>query len=429
LAKLPINEKRTLLTKFATRWASPISKLHLIDLAFSCSEETTFLVDFISKVVDELYSDSDGVNSFRLFKAILLWLSNEFSYSSETREWPSSVKLAILWAHANMLQNLFKVCGASPVELARIFESRDYLLGAEILDRGLSFWNDILHPLRLRRPELIVYGLVRVLHNNETDMLGELNIADKIKNYIIKPPDEGQLSEFFIFTDPELLLNSADSFLGGDRGEYLNFLGSELSQQLTSENLRNILQNAIEALKSDPHQPSEWSKIYTIVGDLPIYEGLSSEFKSLVEKLDIFSLLNKSPLSALMAMHVITKQIMYIGDNQLRASSEDLLIKLATFFASTMNDKTLLKDAAILNEETIAAVLMEDALSIALKPNSPRETSKEFTRIIGRLFEILPLTLKKLGKGIFKLAHELPAIQLHGFWPLILAYRATREAD
>ena len=429
LAKLPINEKKTLLTKFDNQWASPVSKLHLIDLVFSCSEEKTFLIDFISKVVDELYSDSDGANSFRLFKAILLWLSNEFSYSSEAREWPSSVKLAILWAHANMLQNLFKVCGASPAELARIFDSRDYLLRAEILDRDLSFWNDILHPLRLKRTELIVHGLVRVLHNNVTNMLGELNIADKVRNYIVKPGDEGPLSEFFIFTDPELLQNSTDSFLGGDRGKYLTFLEPEISQQLTTENLKNILQSAIEALKSDPHQLSEWSKIYTIVGDLPINDRLSSEFKSLVEKLDIFSLLNKSPLSALMAMHVITKQIMYIGGNQLRASSEDLLIKLATFFASTMNDKNLLKDAAILNEETIAAVLMEDALSIALKPNSPRGTSKEFTRIIGRLFEVWPLTLQKLGNGIFRLAHELPAIQLHGFWPLILVYRATREVD
>jgi len=418
---LPIDEKKNLLTKLEPLCASPICKIHLIDLAFHCSEDRDFLINFGRKMVDELL---DNDIQFALFRSILLWVHDEFSYSAEVREWPTSIKLVMFWAHANMLHNLFISVGATPAELTKIFESQHYGISSEILDRESLFWNDILHPFRINKIVLLM-AIAKILQDKDAVILHELRIVEKIKDYISRKIGEDQLPEILRNPDTSLFEDSTGSLFSGNRATILSFGDSEMSSLYSSENLKSIVQSSIKSLLSNQQQPDEWLKIYAIVNDLPIYEDLGEAFSSLLKKLDISSLKDKSPLSAIMALRVATKQVVNIGDEQMRVRLTESLMQLAVFFAKLQDSEKALTDASILSAETIATGIIDDALSLSIRPNSPRETSREFSKILGNIFNVWPLTAQKLGYGIFRLAHELPAQQLHGFWPLILTWRAS----
>jgi hypothetical protein len=372
-------------------------------------------------MVDELL---DNDIQFALFRSILLWVHDEFSYSAEVREWPTSIKLVMFWAHANMLHNLFISVGATPAELTKIFESQHYGISSEILDRESLFWNDILHPFRINKIVLLM-AIAKILQDKDAVILHELRIVEKIKDYISRKIGEDQLPEILRNPDTSLFEDSTGSLFSGNRATILSFGDSEMSSLYSSENLKSIVQSSIKSLLSNQQQPDEWLKIYAIVNDLPIYEDLGEAFSSLLKKLDISSLKDKSPLSAIMALRVATKQVVNIGDEQMRVRLTESLMQLAVFFAKLQDSEKALTDASILSAETIATGIIDDALSLSIRPNSPRETSREFSKILGNIFNVWPLTAQKLGYGIFRLAHELPAQQLHGFWPLILTWRAS----
>lgn len=283
-AELSIEKRKTFLEEFYNNWASPIAKLQLIKLAFHCSEDTEFLASFIKKTTDSLYDNAEGLYCFKMFKAILLWVNNEFSYSAGSKEWPAEIKLSIIWAHASMLQNIFRISGAPQDEMAIIFETRDHLLGSEILDRNLLFWSDVLHPLRVSRSKLIIHGLLKLLYEEGRQFADQIDIIAVIKNYISRDSEEGELPEFYIFNDPALLRDSTESMFGGDRGAYADILGPEIAQQISSLNLKAIVKKAIDALIIDNCQPQEWLKIFAIVGDLPLYEDLNRQFDSLLDR-------------------------------------------------------------------------------------------------------------------------------------------------
>ena len=82
--------------------------------------------------------------------------------------------------------------------------------------------------------------------------------------------------------DPGLARNVLGSFFGGNRAAVLApCLGSEPANTLASSSLHDIVKQAIQNLKIDPCQQAEWAKIGMIVGDIPMYEDLRTEFRTL----------------------------------------------------------------------------------------------------------------------------------------------------
>ena len=90
-----------LLAKYRTSWASPICKIHLVNLALVASN-----IELAKGIIEELFAEKAG-DEFEQFKGILNWLNQEFENITEFNEWNPSLKLATLWAHASYLQNIF----------------------------------------------------------------------------------------------------------------------------------------------------------------------------------------------------------------------------------------------------------------------------------------------------------------------------------
>ena len=120
--KLTDGERQQLFEKLATRWASPVCKLHLIDLALRYARDNTFCLDLVRSALVELFDETTGTAHYRLFAAMLSFINGELGYWAETASWPASAKLAMIWAHASRLHNIF-MAGHIPLDpLTQWFE-------------------------------------------------------------------------------------------------------------------------------------------------------------------------------------------------------------------------------------------------------------------------------------------------------------------
>jgi hypothetical protein len=81
---------------------------------------------------------------------------------------------------------------------------------------------------------------------------------------------------------------------------------------LASSSLMRMVEEAIQNLKSDPLQQPEWAKIAIIVGNLPIYKDLATEFKELVRQVNFRSLDMINPSTAMLALRVASDQVVHL---------------------------------------------------------------------------------------------------------------------
>lgn len=315
--KLSLHERQDLLQKLSSRWASPVCKLHLIDLAlnYTSDNDGNFIIRLIQQTLDELYS-KDGEISFQMFKTLLNWVNDGFSHWAEFNNLSSIIRLAVIWSHTSKLHNLLYQTGVKIDEFTQlIVELRNQRqMSAEVFDREPTFWNDVLHPRRLNRMDLVVHGLAVITSDKDSNLLREIGLIDKVKNLaVVVDEQQSSFPNPELWHDPSLAKNSLVSFLGGDRKQYLSsLLEDEIGHCISSEDLQSTVEMAIDTLTINPLSHPHWLLILRIVNDLPIYNELVNQFKSLILSTDFVDLFNKSVSAFLMALEVTSKQVKYI---------------------------------------------------------------------------------------------------------------------
>ena len=413
--QLPSSERRAVLDRLASRLTAPVCQLHLIDLALLSPDST----DLVQRILDELCGDV-GELQFRLFQAILNLLSGEFSYWHETRKWLPSMRLAMIWVHASKLYNLLYHPTPQLEGFAHGLEEHSQMrsISADLLDRNPEFWNDVLHPRRLNRIKLVVHGLASVLSGCEPEILKALEITEKISAFAVRTLEEQQFLDSQLWRDESSLAqDNLDLLLGGERSEYLaSLLGTELGQQIASDQLKAAVENALDSLINEPSAKQKWLLIITVIGDLPIYRDLREKFNNLLNNLDIVELYRAEPFTALFAMMVASDHAASSGDENLRSKLEQELVAIARVINSQEQKEPV-------NRE-IADYVIESALKLAVRANEPRTTSHSLNSLLERIFSAWPRLASLRANGLSRGVRELPANQLHGCWKTVLLLRA-----
>jgi hypothetical protein len=70
--------------------------------------------------------------------------------------------------------------------------------------------------------------------------------------------------------------------------------------------------------------------------------------------------------------------------------------------------------------------LLEGA-RLSIRLNNPQESSRQFSCNLRKILDVVPDVVKHFGAGFVELLLQLPAAQLHGMWPFLLAVRATAD--
>jgi hypothetical protein len=191
-------------------------------------------------------------------------------------------------------------------------------------------------------------------------------------------------------------------------------IGHELSSMLTSSSLKRMVNEAIQNLKSDPLQQSEWVKIAMIVGNLPISEDLAAEFKDVVRQLNFRSLDMINPSTAMLALRVASDQAIHFNDEAFRLYCEIGLLEIIKTQAS--------RDNGSANPDV--DLFLDDAVELSIRPGDVGATSKAFSKLLQNMFDAWPQLATRWRPGLSMLVGEPPARQLHGIWPLVLRMRA-----
>ena len=147
--RLSDSERQQFFNKLALQWTAPVCKLHLLDLVLRYSRDEPFCLNLACSLVGSLFDETTGAQQYRLYNAVLNFVNDEFSYWAETTAWPASAKLAIIWAHASRLHNIFMAVHSRPEQLAQWLEKvQHHTISTEIFGREPAFSDDILHPVR-----------------------------------------------------------------------------------------------------------------------------------------------------------------------------------------------------------------------------------------------------------------------------------------
>ena len=419
--KLPSSERWAVLNRLSSRLISPVCKLHLIDLAL-LSPDSTALVQHI---LDELYGDV-GELQFRLFQTILNLLSGEFSYWHETKKWLPSMRLAMIWAQASKLYNLLYNPTIPLEEFAQQLEnySKQRAINADFFDCNPEFWNDVLHPRRLNRMALVVHGLAAILAEHNAEVLKAVRVAEKMIAFaVITIEDQQYLTPELINDYSTLAQDNLGSFLGGNRSEYLVYIfGQELGKQIICEDLKAIVENAIDDAFLNPSVSREkWQLILFLIGDLPIYKDLAEKLSNLLNNLKMVDLYRAEPSTLFYALRVASAHAVNSGDENLRYKLEQQLVEIAGLINSQEQQELV--------SHEIANHILESALSLAVRANDPRTTSHSLNILLERIVSAWPRFTSVCANRLSRLVQELPANQLHGGWKIVLLLRALRNNE
>jgi hypothetical protein len=79
------------------------------------------------------------------------------------------------------------------------------------------------------------------------------------------------------------------------------------------------------------------------------------------------------------------------------------------------------------NGVAVVAMLLEGALGLAMELNDQRATSRAWGSLLMRMLNAAPDLSRFMGYLILKRVFELPAAQLHGIYPVLLAIRALNR--
>jgi hypothetical protein len=376
-------ERQQLFEKLATRWASPVYKLHLVDLVLRYARDNTFCLDLARSTLAELFDETTGTAHYRLFEAILSFVNDEFGYWSETASWPASVKLAMTWTHTSRLHNIFVAVYRSPDQLTQWFERVQHpIVSAEILGREPAFWDDVLHPRRVKRRVLLTYGVAVVLADHDAKVTEQLGVRNVILNTGFPEVNGSRSPHIDLLHDSGLARNVLESFFGGNHATVLaSCLGSELANTLASSSFQEIVKQAVQNLKAEPCQKSEWAKIGMIVGGLPMYEELLPEFRELLDSLDFGALIASDPETATIALHVAIDQIVRLTDENLRSRCRAGLLEIA---------RSQAHDDSYSTHNIAAGLLLDNALKLSIYPGDLRRTSETFAKLVQEIFNSWP---------------------------------------
>lgn len=424
LIQLPSDERTTLLERAAARWASPVGKLHLTDLAIRVSSDGEDVPQLALTAIDALY-DETNLTQHQFFGALLDFVSEEFEYWREASDWPVPVRLALIWAHASRLHNLFVNVNGDINKLSRIFQSFNRRRSAaDVLDRQPAFWNDVLHRRRFSRELFLTHGVASVLGTHNRRFIEALELDRHINETSFS--EDLRASLIPLLCDPQLSTNLTGSFMGGDRAEALApVIGEEPAEALSSKSFEELVRKAVQNLQSNSNA-RDWGTIDLITQDLPVYPEVSAQLKVLVENANFGEMYTTDYVAAFYALRVATRQTLYWNDEVLRAHLEDVLLNLIKLNPIKIKTGHKQTESDGISPESRASALLDTALTLSLKSDDPRASGATLSALLRKILDARP-EIGNYLTGLPSLLLLLPAAHLHGMWPLLLALRASND--
>lgn len=407
-------EKRRLLSELSAQNKSPLNKLQLIDLIFRTSSGNERDLLTAEELVQELYGDG-GKADFELFDALLRVVGAEFGLAADAKDWSNATKLMLIWAHTGKLFNAIHAAFGSPQDLTEWVLSRYRNQSAELFSINSDYQQDCLHPSNFERSVFLSHFVAGILGQNQRNDLKRADIPNLVRRIAFV---DKKLPVAELMRSAELMQNATGCVLGDDRAQTI---GALLKDQrmifLTSSSMKRTIKEAIHNLKINLLDEFSWGAFSMIVGNLPVYDHLRSEFFELIEHLDFETLLVSDLKAAMWAIVVGASQAFILPDD-LKLKCESWVLRLAREFnnSSSSNSEDKVNNAYhLLNAALLLSAEKEDVKFAGRRFNTLLLKILDEWNEFGLLAKPLLLTLNA----------ELPLAQTYGLPEILLTIRAS----
>lgn len=432
---LPQDERKALLQRLSSEMPSPLSRLHLVSLALRTAGDDEEINTLARSILADLYDDEGGAADFAAFEALLKFVNQEFGFLKGAEGWPPQTKLALVWAHATRLHSLFRVVGYSSGHLASFFEQQLSHVTAESLLREPDLWDDSVHPRRVNRTLFLTHAAAKAFAGIEVPTLDKAGAVRLIREKALVEVSGGQqFPDLMLLRDSTLYKDGLESLFGGDRSAALApILGAESVEVLASENLKVIVEQALDELLKDQNYFSAWGQLFAILGGLPIYPELQEKCEAVVQAFDIEGIFTADPSNAQLALSVAAKQVRYIDDEALRSKFREIIllaVRLEVENPDANNDERSDSGDAnsAANESPLSkriAMLLDVVLILSIVPGDIGATGANIAAMMEKIVSVWDGFGEHFGDTMLDLALKLPASALTGWWPLLLRLRTS----
>ncbi len=411
VAALPAEERRLLFKRLLESPGSPLSKIHAVRLLTRFGDDSWTYPGIILRIVSAFVS-SDDTEEFEAFSALLKWVNSDFDRWPEAQSWTSSVRLALVWAHAHRLHAAFAQAGASIdwVKVHDTFTAKARRMTTEVFERDLHYYFDIAHPRQVERKVFLLMGLAYGLEG------------------LPSPWPLGKLVGLSLYLNPTLASDGLGSFLGGDRGEKLTeLLGERNASKLTHSALEELAEAALDELanlrteSTVRTKSTAWAQLYMVLGDFSPYGKLKDRVAEAIRSTDFGALIREDVTLGLSAIRVACLQAHHLGYEAIRSHLKADVLKLAERLADQNGDEALFR------ELTEVRLLIESALHLAVAAAPPTNVFAELTEVLAQLTKAWRSTAMVCEGVVQRLVEELPVTQGRHFWPLLIRLRAERS--
>jgi hypothetical protein len=424
--RLENSERRDIILKAEQRWSSPVSLLHLVDIALHFAGDNKDLLQVAKRTIERLWGEESGKKEFELFITFLKYFEAEFSKWQKYRSMPVAARLFCIWAHSARLQNIFGAAGAGIEILAKNLESKIKPVSYTLFNLDVDYLQDVLNPSCLRRAHITFQALGYILKGHENGFIDSIGIRETAKA-LFDAFFRGENADILgLLSDSQLYTDSLNSLLGGDSDQTLSCLiGPEAAKNFSSTFLHKAVRNSISQISKDNKYHPGWTNLVAIVGNTPLYDDLTDDFLSLLSSIDLISLYEANPLTFAIALPMICEQVGYFGDKPLLDHLINGLIKVAEKIKKDMDSYGKGKmDSSQPSSEDILMFLIDAVYKISIHQGDQRKASKFFSDLVEKLFNISPFLAKMFREPLLHMVSQLPADQIHGIWRLLLISRA-----
>jgi hypothetical protein len=425
VSRLPEAERLALLERLASAWTSPLRRLHLVNLILRSSPGELDL-EIARRVLARLFDEDAGVKDFNAFHTLLVFINEEIETWPESRRWGREVRLAVTWAHASRLHGMFHGLGYSTGQIVSMVDGARRSSFRETLVREPETWADCAHPRRVNRTRLLTHGVACMLTGVDPRIIETVGVPDLIRKEVFREVGEGiTFPEVSLLGDSALNEDALLSVFGGDRYALLSgMIGPEGIEILSSEKLKQGVENYLEELIADPTRVINWTWIHMVAEGLPVYAELRERCRKVLEVFDPFAARKDGFRSAWFIFRAAANQAANIADESLRQKFRDQLVEMLKSEIAIGTEET--SDSEFIPLENRVGALIEVGSILSHVPNDPVSSNAGFTSLLRTMTELWPDLSRHYRHVLSREIWNLPIDESESWWHVALRMRAVR---
>ena len=404
LAALPAVERRRSLRIIRWIWlASPVGLVHLVQLWDQLPHLSRHATKVRSWLARVLCSESHRP-VFEAWLATVRWVDEQFGFDESARVLPRSIRLALVWSHADRVFRILRSRGLSPEWIENAFIRRDYALVSELVFPHSAYSEDVAAPQRLS-VEAFTLSAVTVICTNAAM---RATVQTMLGRSLEGMSDLGRITLVrTMLADTRQATNILASWLGNNRS-WLSLFPEGIWKDFTFEATAATAEEACVGIVEKNDEQRCWGQLGVIVGDLPPSDVTRLAVENALLSADLVDYLHRDPSLAVAAMAVMASQARHVRSEVRTGIETQLLVVAARVGDAELEVEKL---------ETISRAILAGLVGCTWwEPDGEARASA-----LAMLFEQLaegdssPVFVRS-GPFILCLCDALPVSQARHFW-------------